>query len=79
VKLVTREEATTVVRVLGKPTRWPEVVGIMTGDCFKVSPGLVLSGVTADNGWPLEEAFAVNFLETLYGAGYAVVKLEDGQ
>lgn len=71
-KVLTREEATTLKRGPG-PWSWPELVHIMVSNTYDVSPGL---GRRAPNGDPFEEAMALRMLETLYDAGFAVVKLE---
>lgn len=71
-KVISREEATTVRRGPG-PWDWPELVYVMVSNTYDLSPIL---GRRAPNGDPFEEAMAARMLETLYDAGYAVVKLE---
>lgn len=72
VKIFSREEATTVRRP-PELWEWPDIANVMVSDSYKVDKQLHLH--TA-NGDPLQLAYAVNFLETLYARGYAVVQLE---
>jgi hypothetical protein len=68
------EEATTVERLEDGPWKWPEVASVMTSDSIRVEQA---TGLRAANGDPLELAYAVNFLTTLYRFGYAVVKFDE--
>jgi hypothetical protein len=70
--VLSAEEATTVRRPADAAWAWPEVVGVMISDSLKVTGRL---GLHAANGDPLAHAYALNFIETLYRNGYAVVRL----
>lgn len=74
-RVIPEKEATKVVRSPRDPWEWPAVAYTMISDSFKVlgTNGL---GANALNGDPLQLAYAVNFLESLYANGYAVVKLK---
>jgi hypothetical protein len=72
VDMISAEDATRVVRPEFGAWTWPRVVEVMISDSFKVE-GLL--GQHAANGDPLAHAYALNFLETLYSNGYALVRL----
>lgn len=72
---ISKKEATTVIRPEHKPYVWPELVYVMISDSAKVN-GI---GGMARNGDPLSMAYAVNFLESLYQAGYVVARPKQGQ
>ncbi len=73
-ELISKRAATTVVRSKNGPCKWPRVAQVMTNDSFKVLNSIIQN--FSVDGDPLELAFAVNFLESLYRCGYAVVKLK---
>ena len=68
--LISREEATSLQRGPG-PWRWPQLVEVMVSDSWHTFP---VHTARASNGGPLDMEFALNFLESLYRAGYAVVR-----
>lgn len=88
-KVFTKDEATTVERPEHGPWAWPEPVDVMISNTAKFDPVNSFQwredrGVYSHHafdlsrmGDPLMFAIAVNMLETLYSAGYAVVKLDE--
>lgn len=74
-RVLSQAEATTVERPENDTWRWPVVASEMTSNAYAVE---CRPGASANNGDPLQLAYAVNFLESLYRRGYAVVKLEEG-
>ena len=68
--VIPREEATSVQRGPG-PWRWPRLVEIMVSDSWDTCP---VPGIQAANGGPLDMEFALNFLASLYRAGFAVTR-----
>jgi len=75
-RILSREEATTVERPTGgyRPWKWPEPVNVAVSNCGLVSDHVFAK---ARNGDPLDFALAVNYFETLYDQGYAIVKLDE--
>lgn len=67
--VISREEATSVQRGPGS-WRWPRLVEVIISDSWDTFP---VHTARAANGGPLDMEFALNFLESLYRAGYAVV------
>jgi hypothetical protein len=78
-RILSKEEATKVERPEGMtPWSWPEPAFVAVSDCFRVLG--VLGAKSAEDGEsPLSLALAVNFFETLYAAGYAIVKLDTSE
>jgi hypothetical protein len=73
-RVLSEEEATTVERPEHEAWKWPEPVFVMISDSYKVNQKLSQRAV---NGDPLEYAFALNFLESLYANGWVVAKRVD--
>lgn len=83
-KILSKEEATHVDRpdtLTGhgyEPWNWPDPAHVAVSDCHRVL-GVVGARSAEDGDSPLSLALAVNFFETLYAHGYAIVKLEEGE
>ena len=85
-KLITREEATAIVRPpFPAPWQWPDPVGVMVSDTarfdfnqtfWSTAEDDARYGRVAQNGDPFAFAVAVEMLRLLYDAGYALVILE---
>ena len=72
-RLISKAEATTVIRPENGPWKWPEVASAMISDSMKVQGADQTIWASAANGDPLTYAYAVNFLDSLYRCGYAIV------
>jgi hypothetical protein len=70
-RILSREEATTVVRPDRGPWTWPELVYVAIGNCYSLIGNM---NVRALNGGPLEMELAANFITSLYDAGYVIAK-----
>lgn len=78
-RILTREEATHVEKPEGwTPWTWPEPASVAVSDCHRVL-GVAGARSAEDHESPLSLALAVNFFETLYEQGYAIVKLDAGE
>lgn len=68
-RTLTAREATHVERPERGPWEWPEPVGVMISDSYKVTR---TTGERSADGEPLAHAYAVNFLEALYRYGWTL-------
>jgi hypothetical protein len=76
-RILSKEEATKVERPEGMaPWTWPEPAFVAVSDCFRVL-GVAGARSAEDHESPLSLALAVNFFESLYEQGYAIVKLDE--